>query len=446
VWRPYNPGTLPKDWYILASKTNIVTIEFVDEYVPTGEETNTWPADSEGKINCYVVGTKLIISGNGSGEILASVDQSGLFSGFTKLTSVKGLELLNTENTTNLSNMFYNCSSLYSIDISVLDTSKVTNMSNMFYECSALRQVSITNTSAVTNMTNMFYNCTALTTLDLDTFDTRNVLINNNIFYGCRKLKQVTIGENCNLGPLLPTPSDSYITGADGRWYPSTGGLGVTKISAAGTYYAVPSEVGNVHKLQYAGNNPDTWYLISNLPTWQGYAGSATSYTFTISSLTPTHSTTTYHDLGFHYTFQGWSTSSSATSASYRPGETIEVTGTTTLYAVWKWECKCCTAAIPEGTYTCSTCGSNNRCYTCGKCTKHYTVSYCDYCCSEWFCDAHNIRAHCSSCDHEHHILDYDNCYCSSCENFGCSCDDCCTSWCETCEMWYCSDHPCNCE
>ena len=53
------------------------------------------------------------------------------------------------------------------------------------------------------------------------------------------------------------------------------------------------------------------------------------SYTFTISSTVPTRA---------GYEFLGWSTSSSATTASYQPGDTITVTtgGTTTLYAVWK--------------------------------------------------------------------------------------------------------------
>lgn len=56
--------------------------------------------------------------------------------------------------------------------------------------------------------------------------------------------------------------------------------------------------------------------------------GTTASYTFTISSTSPTRS---------GYTFLGWSTSSTATSASYQPGGTITVSnGTTTLYAVWK--------------------------------------------------------------------------------------------------------------
>ncbi|MBQ7399924.1 MAG: InlB B-repeat-containing protein [Clostridia bacterium] len=48
--------------------------------------------------------------------------------------------------------------------------------------------------------------------------------------------------------------------------------------------------------------------------------------TITLSTTVPTRS---------GYTFLGWSTSSSATSTSYFPGSLYEVTGDTTLYAVW---------------------------------------------------------------------------------------------------------------
>ena len=51
------------------------------------------------------------------------------------------------------------------------------------------------------------------------------------------------------------------------------------------------------------------------------------SHTFTISSQTPTRE---------GYTFLGWSTNKNATAASYQPGGSIVVTGTTTLYAVWE--------------------------------------------------------------------------------------------------------------
>lgn len=51
------------------------------------------------------------------------------------------------------------------------------------------------------------------------------------------------------------------------------------------------------------------------------------SHTFTISSQVPTRD---------GYTFLGWDTNKSATTASKQPGGTIVVTGTTTLYAVWE--------------------------------------------------------------------------------------------------------------
>lgn len=60
------------------------------------------------------------------------------------------------------------------------------------------------------------------------------------------------------------------------------------------------------------------------------YAASASgSKTFTISSTKPTKS---------GYEFQGWSTSSGASTASYQPGSTISVSygSSMTLYAVWK--------------------------------------------------------------------------------------------------------------
>jgi|GEM_PF-7133706 len=51
------------------------------------------------------------------------------------------------------------------------------------------------------------------------------------------------------------------------------------------------------------------------------------SYTFTISSQTPTRE---------DYNFLGWNTDKNAATASKQPSNTIVVTGTTTLYAVWE--------------------------------------------------------------------------------------------------------------
>ncbi len=68
----------------------------------------------------------------------------------------------------------------------------------------------------------------------------------------------------------------------------------------------------------------------SGAPSTQSYTGTSTSnHSFTVASGTPTRS---------GYDFLGWSTSSSATSASYQAGNSISVSynGSKTLYAVWQ--------------------------------------------------------------------------------------------------------------
>ena len=44
-----------------------------------------------------------------------------------------------------MKNMFYNCSSLISLNISNFDTSKVSNMGYMFYNCNGLISLDISN-------------------------------------------------------------------------------------------------------------------------------------------------------------------------------------------------------------------------------------------------------------------------------------------------------------
>lgn len=63
--------------------------------------------------------------------------------------------------------MFYNCSSLISLDLSPLDTSNATSMNHMFYNCRSLKNLDLStfDTAAVTNMIVMFSGCSNLTTL-----------------------------------------------------------------------------------------------------------------------------------------------------------------------------------------------------------------------------------------------------------------------------------------
>lgn len=74
-----------------------------------------------------------------------------------------------TENITNMGDMFANCNNLQTIPL--LNTRKVTNMVSMFVGCTNLQTIPELNTSRVTNMAYMFQNCKNLQTIDLTSMD-----------------------------------------------------------------------------------------------------------------------------------------------------------------------------------------------------------------------------------------------------------------------------------
>ena len=118
------------------------------------------------------------------------------FANLPKLKTITGLEYLNTEKVTNMSYMFYSCSSLTSLDVTHFNTAKVTNMNNMFSNCSSLTSLDVTyfNTANVTDMNKMFYKCSALTTIYAsDNFVTDKVEYSYNMFYDCTSLKGTTL-------------------------------------------------------------------------------------------------------------------------------------------------------------------------------------------------------------------------------------------------------------
>ena len=113
------------------------------------------------------------------------------FYGCSNLTTIEGIEYFNTENVTNMRNMFGHCESLKSLDLTNFNTENVENMSFMFRDCYALESLDLSsfNTAKVTSMSRMFYICKALTTIYAsDKFVTNKVTNGNDMFYGCEKL------------------------------------------------------------------------------------------------------------------------------------------------------------------------------------------------------------------------------------------------------------------
>ena len=87
------------------------------------------------------------------------------FMGCLNLTTISGIENLNTEEVTHMAFMFRGCKSLTTLDLSGFNTAKVYSMAYMFYECRSLTTIFVSDkftTSAVYESTNMFGDCFSL--------------------------------------------------------------------------------------------------------------------------------------------------------------------------------------------------------------------------------------------------------------------------------------------
>ena len=84
------------------------------------------------------------------------------FDGCQKLTEIKGIENLNTQNVTDMSSMFSDCQKLTSLNVTNFNTAKVSDMSYMFMGCSALTTIFVSDkfvTYQVTDGRDMFHMC-----------------------------------------------------------------------------------------------------------------------------------------------------------------------------------------------------------------------------------------------------------------------------------------------
>jgi hypothetical protein len=111
------------------------------------------------------------------------------------LKEIKGMENLNTSETTEMVGMFSGCKALTSLNLSKFDTSMADNINNMFMECEALTSLDLSNfnTEKVTSMSYLFAGCKALESLNLSSFNTKNVRTMGDMFAGCANMTKIDV-------------------------------------------------------------------------------------------------------------------------------------------------------------------------------------------------------------------------------------------------------------
>lgn len=192
---------------------------------------------------------------------------------------------------------------------------------------------------------------------------TYTVSYNANGGTGAPASQTKTYGQTLTLSSKSPTRSGYDFVG----W-------GTSSASTSASYQPGGSYTSNSGRTLYAiwkSNASKTYTVSYNANGGSGAPASQTKthgVTLTLSSATPTRS---------GYSFLGWSTSSSATSASYSAGGSYTTNASVTLYAVWS-----CNHSSTQTNYI-TGCDWEKICNTCGKVistgTTHGPYSYGDW-------------------------------------------------------------------
>lgn len=101
-----------------------------------------------------------------------------------------------------MDNMFSGCKSLTSLDLTSFDVSNAEIIISMFRECRSLKEIkgienwNVAKPASINGLSNMFYGCRSLESLDLTSWDIRNAKKLTKMFYGCTNLKEILVSRD----------------------------------------------------------------------------------------------------------------------------------------------------------------------------------------------------------------------------------------------------------
>lgn len=168
------------------------------------------------------------------------------FKGMSALTTVKGMEYLNTANVATMEFMFENCSALQAVDMSHCNTDKLTNILAMFKGCSVLQTLDLTtfHGRALNDMRAAFYGCTELTTIYCN--NTWKCDESGAMFGNCYKLKGAVAHDPTKESAEMANPETGYFTKKTNT------GIDTPTVNASqkkqGTYNLAGQRVGDSYK------------------------------------------------------------------------------------------------------------------------------------------------------------------------------------------------------
>lgn len=181
---------------LLCKTDTIVIVDGKEVTIPAMKRTKVYPKVS------YKPKIQALGAGKETMPTILVADVSHLdTSNFTSMDSMfRNCYLLteldvshfDTSKVTNMSNMFKGCSSLTSLNVSGFDTSKVTNMYSVF-SASGVQKLDLRgwNVENVLTMQQMFINCFSLATINLTEWNAIKCTNMGNMFNGCSAIQNI---------------------------------------------------------------------------------------------------------------------------------------------------------------------------------------------------------------------------------------------------------------
>jgi len=235
IWAILMPSTImaQSEPYAVLSDNNTKLIFYYDDQKAANNGMGVGPFDGtyDNDLGTYIVNSSWFDQRENIATVEFDVSFANCntitstawwFYGCKNLKTITNISNLKTDNVTDMSYMFWDCSSLTSLDVSGFKTDKVRQMSFMFGNCSSLMSLDVSgfktdnvsdlyglflgcsgltsldvsgfNTNNVTHIGQMFNRCSGLTTLDLSSFNTANVIYMSYMFSGCSKLETIYVG------------------------------------------------------------------------------------------------------------------------------------------------------------------------------------------------------------------------------------------------------------
>ena len=346
-------------------RTKIQTVEFDPSFADARPTSIAYWFDNSENAST-AAGTLTTLNGI---EYLNTSEVTSMNRSFFRCAGLKALDLgtFNTSKVTDMSYMFMGCTSLTTLDLSGFQTGSVKDMNNMFAYCSGLVSLNVSGfkTGNVTDVGSMFYGCKNLEKLDVSKFDTKSATSFANMFYGCSSINEVDLSnfviDNVTTAANMFASCSglSTIRAAENADWRNIANIN-NMFSGCGSLLAVGVD-GTTCKYDASKNLP---YVCT---AGEGYFTSISGYMITFVGINSTDkayqmvdkdATTVklkanqFTDPNSAKVFGSWNTVQNGSGTSYNDGETIEVTGNMILYSQWGKDISLCDVTVNPLSYT----------------------------------------------------------------------------------------------